>query len=951
MGIEGLLRNLQPILLESDSIDPRKRNVSLASSQNSSGKKKVKTQSVHNIREFVNCSVAIDASSWLHKAGYSISEALVEAAEKEPSGDWQRNYPHIVSTLTNYIVKRCDELLKYAGIAHITLVYDGERRCPLKMETNDCRNSKRQANLAKARLLKSQGRQKEASELYRACVKVPFSLSMTVMHRVTTKNRKLASVVAPFEADAQLAKLCLDRACQAVITEDSDLLVYSAAIGVPFPIIFKLDRNTGTCDVVSMRWLFPPPTVSESSLHQGKENISPKFFDTYLTALNKGTKLSQYLQAFQLKENAIPGYGRRLFVQACVLAGCDYTVNSTLAPDGIGFVTACKLIAAYAHRPHEERFHHALREWKGKGSKADTSATLESYEELLAKSEAVFYYHYVRCNNSPAAVPLQKTSSFVSPPDHECYSVSNIEKYHVQLPNLHRFKGSTSFLGHSEISSKELASPPKRFQSTDANLRGWISKRSDFLCNSPKKTIFKPKTQMEIDSPLRNNRAVLKEITQVPSKACSRFNFKKSPVRTKEEVKVKDSEDDSIDSFFTSMNWRHNGVRASKTEISLSLSLPAPPRKRRHLSSPKRATSRLNQNQNRFIVFAHKPEKSPPISLPTINPTAVASQHKYDNCCSRQNSNDDDPVQVSVPPKPSKQSCFSATTGHIDLYQSQLVGRSSECFPDSMDVEEEIPSSYPGELEIESISYPHPQRLSTSVPFYSIDVEEEVPSSYPRELEKSISYTYPQRLPTSVPFNSVSVEEEEVPSSYPSELKKKSTSYPYPQSVPICVPFNCEETIDSPYQNSVSEDPKKLSTESNVWTDDDSDCCIMEEKFIPIRGLGTISSVNNNGHGTSKRKTSFDCCKLISKECALSFSPSRKRGRTNSTELCRKPQTSVFSKIARKHEVKGGSHARKIKSQNNSLIRSWLQPLKGKKCRTERSIKDFFLPVVPAKSA
>ncbi len=125
----------------------------------------------------------------------------------------------------------------------------------------------------------------------------------------------------------------------------------------------------------------------------------------------------------------------------------------------------------------------------------------------------------------------------------------------------------------------------------------------------------------------------------------------------------------------------------------------------------------------------------------------------------------------------------------------------------------------------------------------------------------------------------------------------------------------------------------------------------MEEKFIPIRGLGTISSVNNNGHGTSKRKTSFDCCKLISKECALSFSPSRKRGRTNSTELCRKPQTSVFSKIARKHEVKGGSHARKIKSQNNSLIRSWLQPLKGKKCRTERSIKDFFLPVVPAKSA
>jgi hypothetical protein len=35
------------------------------------------------------------------------------------------------------------------------------------------------------------------------------------------------------------------------------------------------------------------------------------------------------------------------------------------------------------------------RELKGKGSKADTSAALENYEELLAKSEAVFYYHCV----------------------------------------------------------------------------------------------------------------------------------------------------------------------------------------------------------------------------------------------------------------------------------------------------------------------------------------------------------------------------------------------------------------------------------------------------------------------------------------------------------------------------------------------------------------------------
>jgi hypothetical protein len=215
-----------------------------------------------------------------------------------------------------------------------------------------------------------------------------------------------------------------------------------------------------------------------------------------------------------------------------------------------------------------------------------------------------------------------------------------------------------------------------------------------------------------------------------------------------------------------------------------------------------------------------------------------------------------------------------------------------------------------------------------------MDVEEEVPSSYPRELEKSISYPHPQRLPTSVPFYSMDVEEE-VPSSYPRELEKRKISYPYPQRVPTSGSFNRQDTIDSPYQNSLSDDPKNLSTESIVWTDDDSDCSILEEKCIPLRGLGTISSVNNNGNETSKRKTSFDGCKLINKKRASSFSSSRKRGKTNITELCRQPKISFFSKIGRKHEVK----------------RDWLQPLNGKKCRAERSIKDFFLPVVPAKSA
>lgn len=37
--------------------------------------------------------------------------------------------------------------------------------------------------------------------------------------------------------------------------KDSDVLVYSAACGMPFPIIYKLDRKTGNCNVFSMDWV------------------------------------------------------------------------------------------------------------------------------------------------------------------------------------------------------------------------------------------------------------------------------------------------------------------------------------------------------------------------------------------------------------------------------------------------------------------------------------------------------------------------------------------------------------------------------------------------------------------------------------------------------------------------------------------------------------------------
>lgn len=83
-----------------------------------------------------------------------------------------------------------------------------------------------------------------------------------------------------------------------VVTDDSDLLVYSAAIGVPFPIIFKLDHNLGSCDVMDMSCLFPPSKIAFD-----QENQVMPFNKRGSMTLQKGSKFCQYLQSFQLKEN------------------------------------------------------------------------------------------------------------------------------------------------------------------------------------------------------------------------------------------------------------------------------------------------------------------------------------------------------------------------------------------------------------------------------------------------------------------------------------------------------------------------------------------------------------------------------------------------------------------------------------------------------------------------
>jgi len=274
MGIQGLLRNLHTLLVPPSTHQSCQENNGNGNSRGNGNiniQRTNKNSPRHNIRQFANKSIAVDASSWLHKAGYTCADRLVEATEnKIRDAVAEKRY-------TEYMLKRCDELLNVAKISTIYLVFDGVR-VPLKSGTNAEREARRKANLAEARRLMAEGRTEAAKDKYRACVKATAEMAQVVAGAVMERwgkygdNAKVKCVFSPYEADAQLAKLCADGITHAVVTEDSDVLVYSAVCRKPFPIIYKLDKTDGSCDVVTMDWLLNPEYLPPSAKSRLRKN-------------------------------------------------------------------------------------------------------------------------------------------------------------------------------------------------------------------------------------------------------------------------------------------------------------------------------------------------------------------------------------------------------------------------------------------------------------------------------------------------------------------------------------------------------------------------------------------------------------------------------------------------------------------------------------------------------
>jgi exonuclease-1 len=195
-------------------------------------------------------------------------------------------------------------LLRHHGITPY-IVFDGGP-LPAKQGTEESRATKRAENLARGKALAAQGQHARARECFCKCVdvtpqmafqfiKVSSIRSVPTLFLIIKKALRAENVpyvVAPYEADAQMAYLEANGVVSAILTEDSDLLVFGCRT-----VLLKLDATSASVT-----------------------SISHADFGTIL-----------------------PGWTHSRFRAMAILSGCDYLASLS----GVGLKTARAWLSAH----------------------------------------------------------------------------------------------------------------------------------------------------------------------------------------------------------------------------------------------------------------------------------------------------------------------------------------------------------------------------------------------------------------------------------------------------------------------------------------------------------------------------------------------------------------------------------------------------------------------------
>nr|CAD1827906.1 unnamed protein product [Ananas comosus var. bracteatus] len=210
-----------------------------------------------HVKEMRGQSVAVDPYSWLHKGALSCASHLCKSLPTSRHIDYCM---HRVNLLRHYDVKPI-------------LVFDGGL-LPIKIDQETKRARVRKENLERAMEHEAAGNSAAALECYQKAVDITPSIAFQLIQ--VLKQEKVDYIVAPYEADAQMTFLSINKLVDAVITKDSDLIPFGCS-----RIIFKMDK-----------------------FGQGVEFRSSKLG--------------------QNKELDFGRFSKQMVLQMCILSGCDY---------------------------------------------------------------------------------------------------------------------------------------------------------------------------------------------------------------------------------------------------------------------------------------------------------------------------------------------------------------------------------------------------------------------------------------------------------------------------------------------------------------------------------------------------------------------------------------------------------------------------------------------------
>ncbi|KAH8055107.1 5'-3' exodeoxyribonuclease [Aureococcus anophagefferens] len=299
------------------------------------------TQTVH-VSRYAHEVVAIDGYAWLHRGVHACASELGAGGASDKHIEFCMGR---VALLLHYKVKPL-------------LVFDGGA-LPAKAAQEASRRGKREHAKAMASQKAREDSHEEARKWYAKCVDVTPVMAKQLVDACAARwGDRVDFLVAPYEADAQLAQLARSGEAAAIVSEDSDNLAY----GVP-RVLFKLDADGSAQQVVLADLFAAGPGVN---------------------ALD------------------VRGWTQDMFVTMCALAGCDYVE----AVKGVGIKNAHRLVARYKDRKKVLR---ALR--------YECAACPDDYEQRVDRAALTFGHQMRSLAKATELLPQRNTmESYLPPP-------------------------------------------------------------------------------------------------------------------------------------------------------------------------------------------------------------------------------------------------------------------------------------------------------------------------------------------------------------------------------------------------------------------------------------------------------------------------------------------------------------------------------------------------------